>query len=600
MLIERVRIAIVLVVALLVSVGSAPGASHGRFSGNLIGFISDQAGIPQMGASVFLYNSYDRLVGHALTNEKGAFGFDALLPGLYSVRVRLASFVPAIKNNIKIQPGMSSFLSVNMASVLSSVELIYNAPGKATIMNNDWKWVLRTSLPTRPILRMLPGVDISAPTDGQKPVTAIFSKTRGLVKISTGEQGSLAAAGAQTDMGTAFAMATSLFGGNDLQFSGNVGYASHTGAPAAGFRTRYSGDLWGATPEVSLTMRQVSLRARVGSAFLSGNQEGAPRLQTMTVSTMDRRQLTDHLLFEYGASLESVVFLDRLNYLSPFGRLTYDLGRLGSVEIAISSGMPPAELLSSSDDAQMDLQSNLTVLALFPRVSLWNGDARVQRTQSFELAYRKEIGSRSITAGVYRESVHNAAMMISAPAGYFPAGDLLPDLSSNASVFNIGRFDRVGYKAGFTQKLGDQFSFSLAGGNSGVLTPRAPMLKSNDPSELRNTWKQSRRNWLAAKFTGISHWTGTRFSAGYQWTDYGVLSPTHLYLTHGIQPETGLNFRVTQPLPIFGIWSGRVEATAEVRNLLKQGYVPITTADGRTLYMIQNPRAVRGGLSFIF
>jgi hypothetical protein len=41
-------------------------------------------------------------------------------------------------------------------------------------------------------------------------------------------------------------------------------------------------------------------------------------------------------------------------------------------------------------------------------------------------------------------------------------------------------------------------------------------------------------------------------------------------------------------------------ASAELRNLLAQGYVPISTPDGRTLYLIQNPRALRGGLSFVF
>ena len=93
---------------------------------------------------------------------------------------------------------------------------------------------------------------------------------------------------------------------------------------------------------------------------------------------------------------------------------------------------------------------------------------------------------------------------------------------------------------------------------------------------------------------------GTQFTAGYHWTDYTVLSPTHLYLTSGMQPELGLNIRLRQSLPSFGIWSGRLVASAELRNLLAQGYIPVSTADGRTLYLIQNPRGVRGGLSFMF
>ncbi len=45
---------------------------------------------------------------------------------------------------------------------------------------------------------------------------------------------------------------------------------------------------------------------------------------------------------------------------------------------------------------------------------------------------------------------------------------------------------------------------------------------------------------------------------------------------------------------------GRLEATADLRNLLAQGYLPIRTADGRDVFLIHSPRAVRGGLSFIF
>jgi hypothetical protein len=40
--------------------------------------------------------------------------------------------------------------------------------------------------------------------------------------------------------------------------------------------------------------------------------------------------------------------------------------------------------------------------------------------------------------------------------------------------------------------------------------------------------------------------------------------------------------------------------TAEARNLMAQGYLPITTPDGRRLWLVQFPRSLRGGLSFIF
>lgn len=576
-------------------------ASPGGLSGSLVGFVSNQTGVPQMGAAILLYNNYGRLVERSLTNGKGAFGFESLITGVYSMRVTLASFVPALKQNIKIQPGMRSFLSINLASVLSSIELIYAAPGQTAIMSDDWKWVLRTASATRPVLRIVPSVDISDPADRPARATAVFSQTRGLLKVSTGEEGNLAAAGTQADLGTAFALATSLSGGSQLQFSGNIGYASHAGIPTAGFRTSYSHTgPWGARPEVNLTMRQVFLPLRAGSAILTGQRKGAPALRTMSVSTLDRRQIRDDLQLEYGASLESVAFLERLNYLSPFARLTYEMGLLGNLQFAFNSGMPPAELLASDGGAEYDLQRDLTVLALLPRVSLRDSSARVQRTRNFEIAYRKVMGSRSLSVGTYHESVTNAAVIMAAPAGLYSNSDLLPDLSSNSSIFNLGEYRRLGFMASISQQLGERWTVSLASGSGGVLLPGQPGLATVDPNELRHMMRSGRRGWVATRVTGIAPWTGTRFAADYQWTDYSAFSPAHLYLTQTIQPQVGLNFRLRQPIPTFGVWSGRLEASAELRNLLAQGYVPVSTSDGRKLYLIQNPRAVRGGLSFIF
>ena len=85
-----------------------------------------------------------------MTNEKGLFGFEALLPELYSVRVSLASFVPAAKHKIAVQPGMQSLLYINMASLLSSIELVYAAPGQGALMSDDWRWTLKSASATRP------------------------------------------------------------------------------------------------------------------------------------------------------------------------------------------------------------------------------------------------------------------------------------------------------------------------------------------------------------------------------------------------------------------------------------------------------------------
>jgi hypothetical protein len=82
--------------------------------------------------------------------------------------------------------------------------------------------------------------------------------------------------------------------------------------------------------------------------------------------------------------------------------------------------------------------------------------------------------------------------------------------------------------------------------------------------------------------------------------DDNALMPTHLSLTQNMNQETGWNIHIRQPIPgVFG-FSGRMEATADLRNMLAQGYLAIPSAGGRPILLMQAPRSVRGGLSFIF
>ena len=83
----------------------------------------------------------------SLGKSNGRFAFPSLPPELYSIRVSLASFLPASRDKIAIAAGLDSVLQIHMATLFSSVELSYTIPDGA--MTNDWKWVLRSSPATR-------------------------------------------------------------------------------------------------------------------------------------------------------------------------------------------------------------------------------------------------------------------------------------------------------------------------------------------------------------------------------------------------------------------------------------------------------------------
>lgn len=556
-----------------------------------------------MGATVLLLNRYDRPVMRALTNELGQFGFVSLAPDIYSVKVLLSSFVPALKGNIQVFPGRSSFLNIQLAGLMSSIELFYSAPGSSKLMTEDWKWTLRSSVATRPVLRFLPGYDIANPGE-RKNETHIFSDTRGLVKLSAGDSNGTASYANQQDLGTAFAMATSLYGSNQVGVSGNVGFNAATGMPSAGFRTSFrrgteASPLATASPEVNLTVRQLFLPGRVGAGMLQSG--GAPALRSMSLAIGERKQLTDNFLLEYGFSLDSVTFVERLNYVSPYARASYELGDLGVVEFGFNSGAPPIELLArKGDGSNADLQQHVNALGMFPRVSLADGRAHVQRAENYEIGYRRAVGDTTVSVGVYREAIRNGALTVAGADGIIAANNLLPDLASTSSVFNVGAFRRTGFIASASQSFGDNLSATLSFGRGGALRTEHREILSGEAAGLRSMIHRAQQNFAAVQVKGTVPVMGTKIASSYQWTDYRSLTPGHYFLTQRVYPEAGLNLSVRQPMPIMRGVPGRMEVNAEARNMLAQGYLPLTTPDGRQLLLIHTPRALRGGVSFIF
>jgi hypothetical protein len=61
-----------------------------------------------------------------------------------------------------------------------------------------------------------------------------------------------------------------------------------------------------------------------------------------------------------------------------------------------------------------------------------------------------------------------------------------------------------------------------------------------------------------------------------------------------------LNVYIRQPIPGFSMLPWRMEATADLRNMLAQGYLRLGMADGQSVLLVETPRSFRGGLSFIF
>lgn len=570
--------------------GLASAAEPVKLAGAITGVVRNPAGTPQIGAAVTLYNRHDRVYQKLLTDDRGEFQFIGLLPDLYSLRVTLASFVPAVKNHILVQPGMRSVLNVNLNTLFSSIQFAYPPIENGSFMSDDWKWILRSAAATRPVLRF--DGDSLAKVPGQDHGN-IFSDTRGVLQLSAGDGPLATGIASEAAMGTAFALATSVYGNNLLQVSGNLGYGAATGVPAAAFRTQYSRGGEG-SPVISVTMRQLFL-----PGHSSGSDPSIPMLRSVSASVDNRTEISDGVMVQYGMSVDAVSFGEQMNYFSPYARLVYSLGDNSELDFAYTSGNARPDLASGGAD-ESGLQRDLNTLGLFPRVSLLGGQPKIQRGDEYEVTYSRKSGSRVYQLSAYHEAVSNAALSLVAPAAMF-GGDLLPDLFTGNAIFNAGNYQSNGYTAAVTQNLGSDFSATLMYGTIGGLTVASNSFATGSPDELRSMIRAGRRQAATAQVTATSPWTGTHIIASYQWIDgRRWLTPGHLYSTQSFRPLPGLNIYVRQPLPACSLLPWRMEATADLSNMLAQGYVPLGTLGGQQFMLVQTPRSFRGGLSFIF
>jgi hypothetical protein len=483
---------------LLAGLGAwAPQARGGGltvFSGEVLGEVHNPGGVPQMGALVSLYNRFDQLVRQVLTNEGGKFAFDGVPPDTYSIRVNMASFLPAVRNHIVVAPGSENLLRVNLGTLASGIAIAPPSAVSGALMSDEWKWVLRTSAATRPVLRLLPASTSSSTPN--RHLMATFTETTGLVKLSAGDDGPLAGGGMQ-DLGTAFAVSTRMNGDSSVRLSGNVAYLANTGLPVAAFRTTYSRDEDGqAGPQLALTVHQIYFPglgpSATASAFAASGNEMGPVLRTVTVGASDKLQVNDNLQIEYGGHMDTISFIQSEVRMTMYGRATYKLNGDAAVRMAYSAGTAPTELLNrdsglpSGETGSPELNQDLAALSMLPVVTRVNDQIHMQHERNLEASYQSTHGSRKYYVTLYNQAVSDAAFDMAAPPVFQSQANLLPALDGSYYVFDIGSYQQSGLSGAMTQSLGEHMEFTASVGSSGNLASNPLGAAGNSALDVRS------------------------------------------------------------------------------------------------------------------
>lgn len=545
-------------------------ASSAVNPGRISGYVKNSAGVPQMGAAVEVLTSANAQTLY--TDARGFFSTASLLPGTYVVKVSAPSFLPTIRENVRLESGATLVVNLTLNTLFEAVQLL---PTRARTPEerDDWKWTLRSAA-NRPILRVLddgPLVVVSKSEDENDRVL----KAR--VAFMAGNDGS---GFGGSDMSTNFLLEQSVFTSGTLSFNGDIAYGS--GTPAGVLRASYSQAMPnGSHPEIAMTIRRFATED-------TAMRDAA--LQALALSLTDNLQIGDFLGVRYGGELQSVQFRGRANAFRPFGSADLHLGPNTVVEYAYASSRPTTRRYKGFDSAPADLSET------DPRVALVGNDPKIERAHHNEVSISQRVGKNRMQVAYYRDRIDN--MVLTGVGDDLPlGGDFLTDVYSGTFNYGGGDFETSGVRLVFERKISDTLTATFDYAFGGVLTLEQTGMEW---SKIRDSLRNQRRHSFATKVAGTVPHAKTRVVASYRFADGDALTPVDMFNASAGQSDAFLNVFFRQPLPGRRFIPGNMEALIDVRNLLAQGYMPLVGKDGHTIYLVQAARSIRGGLAFTF
>ena len=552
---------------LVVALGLVLPASAAGKPGSISGYVRNASGIPQMGAVVEVLGSAARTLKF-FTDEHGFYSAAGLIPGLYSVKVSAPSFLPALRERVGLHPGSSVIVNVTLSTLFEAIQL---TPRRGVGDEDDWKWTLRAAS-NRPILRML--------DDGSPVVASQAEKDdhdlKGSLSFVAGSPSE--GYGGSSDMSTGFSVEHSIFSSGTLSLHGNVGYGSSS--PTAVLRTSYSHKLAnGSEPEVAFTIRRL--------ASPGVNLRNAT-LQALALTTSDEFSFGNILELKFGSELQTIQFMGRVNAFRPFGSADLHLSPNTVLEYQYASALPNSRLEKGFDSAPADLTESE------PRVSIADFAPSLQRAHHQEVSLSRRLGKNNLQVAVYSDRVANPALT---GVGDMAANsEVLPDLYSGTFTYQGKDLQTRGLRVVLQRKLAADLTATLDYAYGGVLDLARTDVELEDARQWLDV---ERRHAVAAKLSGTVPHAQTHWIASYRWVNGQALTPVDMFNSSAGQADAYLNLFVRQPIPL-GFLPCRMEALIDIRNLMAQGYVPVVGQDGRTVYLVQSARAVRGGVAFTF
>jgi hypothetical protein len=549
------RLHLASLVALIV-MANAP--LYGASAGTVSGIVRDSSGIPQIGAIVQLLRPDLTVIEAVYTDSKGVYSFANILPGRYAVKAMGTSFLPSLRENVRLRT--SAVVNLTLNTLFEVMQWLPAEPRSANTPKDDWEWTLRSAA-NRPLLRWL--------EDG--PLIVVSDRQGGKPKLkarlmATGQEGTFG------ESGERFTANVENTPSNSRALLARVDFAPNTNAgmeSMLGFRQ----DLGFAGSVES--MAAISIHPVIEGAGADGLEEAAMR-SAETINLGDE--------FEINAGTQQVFarFIQNSpNTVAaslPFASVTW---RGGNTNVSYRMATAPIGANQNESKATYYL----------PRVSMRRGELVLQHGMHQEIAWERRTNTSGVSFRVFSDEIDNPVVEASGTAA--AADGVLIDPVSGMIRGTGQNYSSTGVMTTAERRFGSN-AVSLAYANGSALV--MPALPRPTLGQILSAAKPRRTQMYAISLSGVLDGTGTRWYASYRWQPADTVTQLAPYEVGAMRPYLNLNLR--QPICIRhdGI---NIEALLNVSNLLAEGYRPYVM-NGGTVVFAQDQRSIGAGVAFTF
>jgi hypothetical protein len=539
--------------------------------------VRDSAGIPQIGAIVELLRPDLTVVANVYTDAKGRFSIPSVLPGRYSVKAMGASFLPAMRENVRVRANTVVNLTLN--TLYEVMQWLPAEPRAAGSRNDDWAWTLRSAA-NRPLLRWLEDGPLVVVSDGSGTAPRLKARL-----VATGQEGSFG------ESGERYSATVEATPSSSRELLARVDFDPRTDAgmeSMLGFRQ----DLGFAGSVQSVAA--VALHPEIDGSGAEG--AGAPEgLDEAAVRTWETISLGDELEAEVGSSQVLARFArnspNTVVAALPFATVGWRQGN-SAIRYSMTTFMPgPRDV----DETQSQ--------AWLPRLSNRNGQLAMEHGLHQEIGWERRTDVSGMAVLVYTDNVDNPVVeaMGNFAGGDFGAEAALFDRASGLMRAAGPDFSTTGMRASIERRLpgGNHIRLSYANGDALVM-PAVPASAPRPVSTAQIIAAAHPRHaqMYALALSGTLDGSGTRWRASYRWQPEDTVSPVAPFAKDAAEPY--LNFHIRQPIHLRRDGIGGFEALLDLNNLLAEGYRPYLLSDGSLLVFAQDQRSFRAGLAFTF